>query len=50
MPREALNTSASKPGVMVVASSRLSASARATTSCGSEMSAGVILFRTSAAA
>ena len=28
---------------------RLNASARATTSCGSEMSAGVILFITSAA-
>src|SRR6202021_569850 len=43
MPREALKTSASKPGVIGVASSRLSALARAITSRGSEMSAGVIL-------
>src|SRR5476649_304074 len=49
IPREALKTRASKPGVMVVASSALNAVARATTSCGSEMSAGVILFITSAA-
>src|SRR6187399_3292866 len=49
MPRDALKTSASKPGVIGVASSRLSAAARAITSCGSEMSAGVILFITSAA-
>ena len=40
IPREALNTSASKPGAIGVPSSRLSALARATTSCGSEMSAG----------
>src|SRR5664280_3901819 len=40
MPREALNTSASKPGVIGVASSTLSALARAISSCGSEMSAG----------
>src|ERR1035438_10003334 len=44
MPREALKTKAWKPGVMVVASSALNASARAMTSCGSEISAGVILF------
>ena len=50
MPREALNTSASKPGVIGVPSSTLNALARAITSCGSEMSAGVILFITSAAA
>src|SRR5476649_2379334 len=49
MPREALNANASKPGVIVVPSSTLSALARAITSCGSEMSAGVILFITSAA-
>ena len=49
MPREALNTSASKPGVIGVSSSALSASARTITSCGSDMSAGVILFVTSAA-
>jgi len=49
MPRDALNTNASKPGVIFVPSSALSALARATTSCGSEMSAGVILFITSAA-
>src|SRR5680860_1475816 len=46
---EALNTRASKPGVIGVSSSRLNASARATTSCGSEISAGVILFITSVA-
>ncbi len=50
IPREALNTSASNPGAIGVASSRLSAFARAISSCGSEMSAGVILFITSAAA
>ena len=50
MPREALKTSASKPGVIAVPSSALSALARAITSCGSEISAGVILFITSAAA
>jgi hypothetical protein len=50
MPREALNASASNPGVIGVPSSRLKALARATSSCGSEMSAGVILFITSAAA
>ena len=49
IPREALKTRASKPGVIGVASSTLSALARAITSCGSEMSAGVILFITSAA-
>ena len=49
MPREALNTSASKPGVIVVPSSRLKAFARAISSCGSEISAGVTLFITSAA-
>ena len=37
------------PGVIAVPSSMLSASARAITSCGSEMSAGVIVFVTSAA-
>src|SRR3569623_1788947 len=50
MPRDALNTSASKPGAIGVPSSRLRALARLTTSCGSEMSAGVILFITSTAA
>ncbi len=49
IPREALKANASKPGVMVVASSRLSACARAITSCGSCMSLGLILFTTSAA-
>src|ERR1019366_5737835 len=49
MPRKALKTSASKPGVIGVASSRLNALARAITSCGSEMSAGVILSTTSMA-
>ena len=49
IPREALKTRASKPGAIGVPSSRLSASARAITSCGSEMSAGVILLTTSAA-
>src|SRR4029077_10289248 len=49
IPREALKTRASKPGVIVVASSMLSALARAITSCGSEMSAGVLMFITSAA-
>src|ERR1039457_1423193 len=44
MPREALKTSASKPGVIGVASSSLNALARAITSCGSEMSAGGGLF------
>src|ERR1035437_3764083 len=44
IPREALNTNASKPGVIGVPSSTLSALARAISSCGSEMSAGVILF------
>src|SRR6187397_496892 len=43
MPREALKTSASKPGVIGVPSSTLSALARAITSCGSEMSAGVMV-------
>ena len=50
MPREALNTSASKPGVIGVSSSTLSVAARAISSCGSEMSAGVILLTTSSAA
>ena len=50
IPRLALNTKASKPGVITVSSSVLSAVARAITSCGSEMSAGVIVFITSAAA
>src|SRR6202022_724250 len=50
MPREALKTRASKPGAIGVPSSTLSALARTMTSCGSEMSAGVILFTTSAAA
>ncbi len=49
MPRVALKTSASKPGVIVVASSTLSVAARAINSYGSEMSAGVILFITSPA-
>ncbi len=47
MPREALNTKASNPGAIGVPSSTLNALARAITSCGSEMSAGVILFITS---
>jgi len=50
MPRDALNTNASKPGAIGVESSALSAAARATNSYGSEMSAGVILFVTSTAA
>jgi hypothetical protein len=49
MPREALKTSASKPGVIAVPTSTLSALARAMSSWGSEMSAGVIVFMTSAA-
>ena len=49
IPRDALKTSASKPGAIWVPSSTLSALARTITSCGSEMSAGVILFITSAA-
>jgi hypothetical protein len=49
MPREALNTSASKPGAIVVPNSVLSASARTTSSEESEMSAGVIRFITSPA-
>ena len=49
-PREALNTNASNPGVIGVENSTLNASARAITSFGSEISAGVILFITSAAA
>src|SRR5471032_2963898 len=49
MPRAALKTKASKPGVIGVPNSRLSALARAISSGGSEMSAGVILFITSAA-
>ena len=50
MPREALKTSASNPGVIGVESPVLSIFARAMTSYGSEISAGVILFSTSAAA
>ena len=46
-PREALNTRASKPGVIGVPSSAVGALARATTSRGSEISAGGILFMTS---
>src|SRR5450759_3230602 len=42
MPREALNTKASKPGVIGVESSMLNTLARAITSCGSEMSADVM--------
>ena len=49
IPREALKTKASKPGVIGVPSSMLNALARAITSCGSEMSAGVMVFITSAA-
>ena len=49
IPREALNTSASKPGEIGVASSALRPPARSISSSGSEMSAGVILFSTSAA-
>src|SRR5882724_5316305 len=49
MPREALKTKASKPGAIGVPSSTLSALARAISSSGSETSAGVILFITSAA-
>ena len=44
-----MKTSASKPGAIGVPSSTLKALARAITSSGSEMSAGVILFITSAA-
>src|ERR1039458_10700669 len=47
IPRLALNTRASKPGAIPVPSSRLNALARAITSCGSEISAGVILFNRS---
>ncbi|WP_372857384.1 hypothetical protein [Sphingomonas sp.] len=39
----ALNASASKPGVVSVASSTLSARARAINSCESEISAGVLI-------
>src|SRR3569623_1308401 len=49
MPREALNTRASKPGVIGVPSSTLSALARAISSSGSEISAGVIRIVTSSA-
>src|SRR5476649_980277 len=49
MPRDALNTNASNPGAIGVPNSRLNAVARAITSFGSEMSAGVIVFVTSAA-
>ena len=49
-PARSLEHQASKPGVIGVASSTLNALARAITSCGSEISAGVILFITSAAA
>jgi hypothetical protein len=47
--REALKTRASKPGAIGAPNSRLSDVAGATSSCGSEMSAGVIRFVTSAA-
>src|SRR5687767_15022422 len=50
MPRDALKTRASKPGMIGVFNSMLSALARAMSSCGSDMSAGVLLFSTSAAA
>ena len=50
MPRDALNTSASKPGEISVPSSTLRAAARSISSCGSEISAGVIRFITSSAA
>src|ERR1700736_1913534 len=50
IPRDALNTRASNPGAIGVLSSTLSALARAMTSCGSDMSAGVILLTTSSAA
>src|SRR5664279_4536780 len=43
IPRDALNTRASKPGAIVVPSSTLSALARAITSCGSEMSAADVM-------
>ncbi len=49
IPREALKTSASKPGVIGVPSSMLNAFARTISSSGSEMAAGVILFITSEA-
>src|ERR1700721_1460246 len=44
IPRDALKTSASKPGVIWVASSKLRALARAITSWGSEISAGGVFF------
>ena len=44
MPREALNTSASKPGVIGVAELDAQRLGARDHSCGSEMSAGVILF------
>ena len=44
MPRDALKTSASNPGVISVSQLQLSAAARAISSCGSEISAGVILL------
>ena len=50
IPREALNTRASKPGAIGMANSTLNSAARAITSCGSEIWAGVTLFSTSAAA
>src|SRR5665811_2082754 len=46
---EALVFKASKPGAIVVPSSTLRAAARSMTSCGSEMSAGVMVFITSSA-
>jgi hypothetical protein len=49
IPREALKTRASKPGAIGVPNSTLNAAARATASSGSEISAGVTLFVTSAA-
>ena len=48
--RDALKTSASKPGAIGVPNSRLSAVARAMSSFGSEMSAGVFWLTRSAAA
>ena len=50
VPREALNTRASEPGVITVPSSMLSVLARSTNSRAPEMSAGVIRFVTSAVA
>src|ERR1700690_1575169 len=44
IPREALNTRASKPGVIMVASSTLSSLARAISSFESEMSADLVHY------